>query len=315
MDFPTGSMYKQSLNLENVSSVALLGVKDENLNFLEEHLGVKITVRGYYLTITGEKERVRKSVELIDKLINSLQKGGSLTTSDIEYFLYTKKNKRNIILLPDYVIKPRTENQSRYLEEIEKNAITISIGPAGTGKTYLAVAAAISALLSKKVSRIILARPAVEAGESLGFLPGDYEEKVQPYLIPLYDAIYEMMPSRKIQEYIDNGIIEIAPLAFMRGRNLKDSFVILDEAQNTTHTQMKMFLTRIGEDSKAVITGDVTQIDLPDRTTSGLVELQDILENLEDISFVYLNESDVVRNPVVEKIVRAYKKYEENKSK
>lgn len=308
-------MYKQSLNLENVSSVALLGVKDENLNFLEEHLGVKIIIRGSLLTITGEKERVHKSIDLINKLINSLQKGGSLTTSDIEYFLYTKKNKRNIILLPDYVIKPRTENQSRYLEEMERNVITISIGPAGTGKTYLAVASAISALLSKKVSRIILARPAVEAGESLGFLPGDYEEKVQPYLIPLYDAIYEMMPSRKIQEYVDNGIIEIAPLAFMRGRNLKDSFVILDEAQNTTHTQMKMFLTRIGENSKAVITGDVTQIDLPDRTTSGLVELQDILENLGDISFVYLNESDVVRNPVVEKIVRAYKKYEENKNK
>jgi phosphate starvation-inducible PhoH-like protein len=308
-------MYKQSLNLENVSEVALLGVKDENLNFLEEHLGVKITIRGSLLTITGERERVRKSMDLINKLINSLQKGGSLTTSDIEYFLYTKKNKRNIILLPDYVIKPRTENQSRYLEEIEKNAITISIGPAGTGKTYLAVASAISALLSKKVSRIILARPAVEAGESLGFLPGDYEEKVQPYLIPLYDAIYEMMPSRKIQEYMDNGIIEIAPLAFMRGRNLKDSFVILDEAQNTTHTQMKMFLTRIGENSKAVITGDITQIDLPDRTTSGLVELRDILENLGDISFVYLNESDVVRNPVVEKIVRAYQKYEEKKSK
>ncbi len=308
-------MYKQSLNLENVSSVALLGVKDENLNFLEEHLGVKITIRGSLLTITGERERVRKSMDLMNKLINSLQKGGSLTTSDIEYFLYTKKNKRNIILLPDYVIKPRTENQSRYLEEIEKNAITISIGPAGTGKTYLAVASAISALLSKKVSRIILARPAVEAGESLGFLPGDYEEKVQPYLIPLYDAIYEMMQARKIQEYVDNGIIEIAPLAFMRGRNLKDSFVILDEAQNTTHTQMKMFLTRIGENSKAVITGDVTQIDLQDITTSGLVELQDILENLEDISFVYLNESDVVRNPVVEKIVRAYQKYEENKGK
>jgi phosphate starvation-inducible PhoH-like protein len=308
-------MFKQSLNLENISGVALLGVKDENLNFLEEHLGVQITVRGSYLTITGEEERVKKSVQLIDKLTKSLQKGGSLTKSDIEYFLYTDKNNKNIILLPDYVIKPRTANQSRYLAEIEKNVITIVIGPAGTGKTYLAVASAISALLSKKVSRIILARPAVEAGESLGFLPGDYEEKVKPYLIPLYDAIYEMMPSRKIQEYMDNGIIEIAPLAFMRGRNLKDSFVILDEAQNTTHTQMKMFLTRIGEGSKAVVTGDITQIDLPNRTISGLIELQDILVNLEDISFVYLNESDVVRNPVVEKIVRAYKKYEENKNR
>ncbi|MEO0293389.1 MAG: PhoH family protein [candidate division WOR-3 bacterium] len=309
-------MIKQSLNLDNIPSIALLGIKDENINFLEKHLGVKITVRGSYLTITGEEERVQKSVTLIEELIKSLEKGSRLTTSDIEYFLYTKNNnKKNIILLPDYVIKPRTSNQSKYLEEIEKNVITIAIGPAGTGKTYLAVASAISALLSKKVSRIILARPAVEAGESLGFLPGDYEEKVRPYLTPLYDAISEMMPARRIQQYMDNNIIEIAPLAFMRGRNLKDSFIILDEAQNTTHTQMKMFLTRIGERSKAVITGDITQIDLPDRTTSGLIELKDILKGLKDISFVYLDESDVVRNPVVEKIVRAYKKYEENKSK
>lgn len=308
-------MFKQSLNLEKISSVALLGVKDENLNFLEEHLGVKITVRGSNLTIAGEKERVNKSINLIDKLAHSLEQGGNLTTSDIKYFLHAKENKKNIILLPDDVIKTRTANQSKYLEEIEKNVITIAIGPAGTGKTYLAVASAISALLSKKVSRIILARPAVEAGESLGFLPGDYEQKVKPYLIPLYDAIYEMLPQKRMQHYMDSGIIEIAPLAFMRGRNLKDSFVILDEAQNTTHTQMKMFLTRIGESSKAVVTGDITQIDLPDKTTSGLIELQDVLEDLDDISFVYLNESDVVRNPVVEKIVRAYKKYEENKNK
>jgi phosphate starvation-inducible PhoH-like protein len=308
-------MFRQSLDLEKISSVALLGVKDENLNFLEEHLGVKIIVRGSKLTIAGEKNRVNKSLELIDKLTKSLEKGGMLTTSDIKNFLHAKENKNNIILLPDHVIKPRTSNQSKYLEEIEDGVITIAIGPAGTGKTYLAVASAISALLSKKVSRIILARPAVEAGESLGFLPGDYEEKVKPYLIPLYDAIYEMMPQRKMQGYMDNGIIEIAPLAFMRGRNLKDSFVILDEAQNTTHTQMKMFLTRIGEGSKAVVTGDITQIDLPDKRTSGLIELQDILTDLADISFVYLNESDVVRNPVVEKIVRAYKKYEENKNK
>ena len=308
-------MFRQSLDLEKTSSVALLGVKDENINFLEEHLGVKITIRGSRLTVAGEKERVNKSLELIEKLTKSLEKGGVLTTSDIKYFLHAKENKNNIILLPDHVIKPRTANQSEYLRGIEENVITIAIGPAGTGKTYLAVASAISALLSKRVSRIILARPAVEAGENLGFLPGDYEEKVKPYLIPLYDAIYEMMPQRKMQGYVDNGIIEIAPLAFMRGRNLKDSFVILDEAQNTTHTQMKMFLTRIGEGSKAVVTGDITQIDLPDKKTSGLIELQDILTNLGDISFVYLNESDVVRNPVVEKIVRAYKKYEENKNK
>ena len=308
-------MFKQSLDLEKVSGVALLGVKDENLDFLEEHLGVKIIVRGSKLTISGEKERVKKSIELIKELTRSLDKGGILTTSDIKYFLHAKEKKNNIILLPDHVIKPRTVNQSKYLGEIEEKVITIAIGPAGTGKTYLAVASAISALLSKKVSRIILARPAVEAGESLGFLPGDYEEKVKPYLIPLYDAIFDMMPQRKIQMYMDNGVIEIAPLAFMRGRNLKDSFVILDEAQNTTHTQMKMFLTRIGEGSKAVVTGDITQIDLPDKTTSGLIELQDILLGLEDISFVYLSEKDVVRNPVVEKVVRAYKRYEENKDK
>ncbi|MEJ2305983.1 MAG: PhoH family protein [candidate division WOR-3 bacterium] len=308
-------MFKQSLDLEKVSGVALLGVKDENLDFLEEHLGVKIIVRGSKLTISGEKERVKKSIELIEELTRSLDKGGILTTSDINYFLHAKEKKNNIILLPDHVIKPRTVNQSKYLGEIEEKVITIAIGPAGTGKTYLAVASAISALLSKKVSRIILARPAVEAGESLGFLPGDYEEKVKPYLIPLYDAIFDMMPQRKIQMYMDNGVIEIAPLAFMRGRNLKDSFVILDEAQNTTHTQMKMFLTRIGEGSKAVVTGDITQIDLPDKTTSGLIELQDILLGLEDISFVYLSEKDVVRNPVVEKVVRAYKRYEENKDK
>ena len=308
-------MFSKSLNLKDVSNVALLGVKDENLNFLEEHLGVKITVRGSKLTIAGEENRVCKSLDVINKLTKSLEKGGNLTTSDIKYFLHSEGNKKNIILLPDDVIKPRTANQSAYLEKIEKQVITIAIGPAGTGKTYLAVASAISALLSKKVSRIILARPAVEAGESLGFLPGDYEEKVKPYLIPLYDAIYEMMPQKKMQQYMDSGIIEIAPLAFMRGRNLKDSFVILDEAQNTTHTQMKMFLTRIGEDSKAVVTGDVTQIDLPDKKTSGLREIQDVLSGLEDISFVYLNENDVVRNPVVEKIVRAYKEYEENKNK
>lgn len=308
-------MFQQSISLGKVSGVALLGVKDENINFLEEHLGVRMTVRGSRITIRGEKDKVNKSIDIIGRLKKSLKKGGKVTTSDIEYFLNTEENKRSIILLPDEVIKPKTANQAKYLESMEEKVITIAIGPAGTGKTYLAVASAISALLSKRVSRIILARPAVEAGENLGFLPGDYEEKVKPYLIPLYDAIYEMIPSRKIQKYMDEGIIEIAPLAFMRGRNLKDSFVILDEAQNTTHMQMKMFLTRIGKNSKAVVTGDVTQIDLPDRKTSGLVELQDVLGDLPDISFVYLNGSDVVRNPVVEKIVRAYQKYEKNKNK
>jgi len=308
-------VFEQTLTLKDISPIALLGVKDENITFLEEHLGIRITVRGSHLTIRGQKERVNKSVNLISELTKSLEDGGRLTTRDIEYYLYAKKDRKNIILLPDKVIKPKTANQVDYLEKIENQMLTIVIGPAGTGKTYLAVASAISALLSKEVKRIILARPAVEAGESLGFLPGDYEEKVKPYLRPLYDAIYEMLPQKRIQNYMDNGIIEIAPLAFMRGRNLKDSFVILDEAQNTTHNQMKMFLTRIGEGSKAVVTGDITQIDLPSSKTSGLIEVQNILKSIEGISFVYLTAVDVVRNPVVEKIVRAYKTYEERKNK
>ncbi len=308
-------MFEQSLTIKNISPIALLGVRDENLAFLQERLGVRITARGPQLTIKGQKERVHKSVSLIEELTKVLENGGRLTTKDIEYYLYAKKDNENIIVLPDKVIKPRTANQTRYLDAIEKHIVTIAIGPAGTGKTYLAVASAISALLSGEVLRIILARPAVEAGESLGFLPGDYEEKVKPYLRPLYDAIYEMLPQKKMHNYMDNGIIEIAPLAFMRGRNLKDSFIILDEAQNTTHIQMKMFLTRMGEDSRVVITGDITQIDLSPSKTSGLVEIQYILKDIEGVSFVYLNAHDVVRHPAVEKIVRAYKKYEDGKDK
>jgi len=308
-------MFEQSITIKNISPMALLGVKDENLAFFEERLGIRITVRGPKLTIKGHKDRVNKSISLIEELIKILGNGGQLTTKDIEYYLYAKNKKQNIIVLPDKVIKPRTANQTKYLEAIEKHVITIAIGPAGTGKTYLAVASAISALLSGEVARIILARPAVEAGESLGFLPGDYEEKVKPYLRPLYDAIYEMLPQKKIHNYIDNGIIEIAPLAFMRGRNLKDSFIILDEAQNTTHIQMKMFITRMGEGSRSVVTGDITQIDLPPSKSSGLVEIQSILKGIEGVSFMYLTAFDVVRHPVVEKIVRAYKKYEDGKDK
>lgn len=308
-------MFEQSITIKNISPMALLGVKDENLAFLEEHLGIRITARGPKLTIRGHKDRVNKSISLIEELIKVLGNGGQLTTKDIEYYLYAKNKKQNIIVLPDKVIKPRTANQTKYLEAIEKHVITIAIGPAGTGKTYLAVASAISALLSGEVERIILARPAVEAGESLGFLPGDYEEKVKPYLRPLYDAIYEMLPQKKIHNYMDNGIIEIAPLAFMRGRNLKDSFIILDEAQNTTHIQMKMFITRMGEGSRSVVTGDITQIDLPPSKSSGLVEIQSILKGIEGVSFIYLTAFDVVRHPVVEKIVCAYKKYEDGKDK
>lgn len=309
-------MFEQSVVIKDIPPRALLGVGDENLTFLETHLGVSISVRGPQMTIKGKKERVNKSIALINKLKRELKKGGGqLTTRDIEYFIYAKNGKENIIVLPDEVIKPRTLNQSRYLKSIENHRIVCAIGPAGTGKTYLAVASAISSLLSGEVSRIVLARPAVEAGESLGFLPGDYEEKVKPYLRPLYDALFEMLPKDKMRKYTEEGIIEIAPLAFMRGRNLSNSFIILDEAQNTTHLQMKMFLTRMGKGSKAVINGDITQIDLPSRETSGLVEIQKILKEIDEISFIYLTSVDVVRNPVVEKIVKAYKKYDEEKNK
>jgi len=308
-------MFEQKVNVKDIPPMALLGVKDENLAFLEDRLSVKIIARGPQLTIRGEEERVKKSINIINELTKVLKNGGQLTTKDIEYYLYAKNKNENIIVLPDKLIKPRTENQTKYLQAIEKHMVTIAIGPAGTGKTYLAVASAISALLSGEVMRIILARPAVEAGESLGFLPGDYEEKVKPYLRPLYDAIYEMLPQKKIHGYMDNGIIEIAPLAFMRGRNLNDSFIILDEAQNTTHIQMKMFLTRMGEGSRSVVTGDITQIDLPSSKTSGLIEIQSILKDIDGVCFIYLTEFDVVRHPVVEKIVRAYKKYEDGKNK
>ena len=308
-------MFEQKVTVKDIPPMALLGVKDENLTFLEDRLDVKIIARGPQLTIRGEKERVKKSIVLLKELTKVLKNGGQLTTKDIEYYLYAKNRNENLIVLPDKLIKPRTKNQTKYLQAIEKHMVTIAIGPAGTGKTYLAVASAISALLSGEVMRIILARPAVEAGESLGFLPGDYEEKVKPYLRPLYDAIYEMLPQKKIHNYMDNGIIEIAPLAFMRGRNLNDSFIILDEAQNTTHIQMKMFLTRMGEGSRSVVTGDITQIDLPLSKTSGLIEIQSILKDINGVCFIYLNEFDVVRHPVVEKIVRAYKKYEDGKNK
>ncbi len=212
-------------------------------------------------------------------------------------------------------IVPRTETQKEYIDAIKENDMVIGIGPAGTGKTYLAMAMAINALLKKQVSRIILARPAVEAGERLGFLPGDLQEKINPYLRPLYDALFDMMETEKASGLIDQGIIEIAPLAFMRGRTLNDSFIILDEAQNTTSEQMKMFLTRLGFNSKTVITGDITQIDLPEGKTSGLIEIKKILTTIKELQFVYFSERDVVRHRLVKKIIKAYEKFEKGRNK
>jgi len=255
-----------------------------------------ISAKGYNL----KPEDIRYAV-------NSIASGSETSLKDLFLNNIPVSSKRRFII-------PKTETQRLYIDAIKKYDIVIGIGPAGTGKTYLAMAMAINALLKKQISRIVLARPAIEAGEKLGFLPGDLYEKVNPYLRPLYDALFDMMEAEKAAKLIESGVIEIAPLAFMRGRTLNDSFIILDEAQNTTSEQMKMYLTRLGFNSKTVITGDVTQIDLPSGKTSGLIEITKILEDIEDISFVHFSDKDVVRHKLVQKIVKAYEKYEKRSS-
>ncbi len=291
----------------------VFGKYEENLSFLEEELNVKIVHRGEIIKVIGEKENVDIAINKITNILKNIESDDFLNPSDLKMFMSSELKKEDEIFLPKKTIKPKTEMQKIYLKAIEKNIITFAIGPAGTGKTYLAVASALKELLSRKFSRIILTRPAVEAGESLGFLPGSFIEKVDPYLRPLYDALFDMLPNEKVSKYIDTGVIEIAPLAFMRGRTLNDAFIILDEAQNTTHTQLKMLLTRLGENSKAVVTGDITQIDLPSSVISGLVEVQKILKGLDGVEFIYLTNEDVVRNEYVRKIVERYEKFEQNK--
>ncbi|MBO8168829.1 MAG: PhoH family protein [Thermoanaerobacteraceae bacterium] len=314
---------------DNSTAAKLFGKYDENLKVIEENCEAKIVARGNEILITGTPEMVDNAVALFGQLIKIVESGTLIDVGTINYMAKmlqkTKEGKQpqlqqkgKRVELADtlseiiYVtsrgkqIKPKTAGQKDYITAIKSHDIVFGIGPAGTGKTYLAVVMAVRALRNKEVQRIILARPAVEAGEKLGFLPGDLQEKVNPYLRPLYDGLYDVLGREIAQKYMEKNIIEIAPLAYMRGRTLEDSFIILDEAQNTTSEQMKMFLTRIGTGSKVVITGDITQIDLPKGAYSGLVEAQNVLSGVEGIAFHYLTEVDVVRHPLVQKIIQAY---------
>lgn len=294
--------------------LTLAGVNDENLVELAKQTGAKIGLRGDTLTMSGTQDAVNRATSIAQRMIDTARQQMPLTADDVLRMSIEAPRDGNgaedtmRIVLPGMrkIIQPKTNGQAEYLKLILENDIVVGIGPAGTGKTYLAVAAAVDALARKRVRRIILARPAVEAGESLGFLPGDLQAKVDPYLRPLYDALEDMMPQERVQKAIETRTIEIAPLAYMRGRTLADAFVILDEAQNATNLQMKMFLTRLGVNSKAVITGDKTQIDLPRREESGLVQIERILPGIEGIGFHYLTDSDVVRHRLVREIIRAY---------
>jgi phosphate starvation-inducible protein PhoH and related proteins len=303
--------------------VALLGQRDELLKLVESAFDSEIRVRGNEITITGEEQDAERVALLFEELLALLTQGHGLTTESVGKTIDMIKEDltRPSQVLGDVIlttrgraIAPKTLGQKRYVDAIRRNTVTFSIGPAGTGKTYLAVAAAVKALQDREVSRIILTRPAVEAGERLGFLPGTLYEKIDPYLKPLYDALYDMMEAEASQRLMERGTIEVAPLAFMRGRSLNDSFIILDEAQNTTPEQMKMFLTRLGFGSKAVVNGDVTQIDLPSGNRSGLVVVEQILTGIEGIQFVQLGARDVVRHRIVQEIVEAYRTHGERRA-
>jgi phosphate starvation-inducible PhoH-like protein len=297
----------------------LFGTRDENIKLLEKEFGVRVNLRGEHLKINGTRADIAKAAKLIEYLLESIRSShGELGRLDLLCLINNFKKKREPTQEPDLNITqhvsrskqigPKTKGQREYVEAIKKYDIVFGIGPAGTGKTYLAMACAVEALNKQEVRRIILTRPAIEAGESLGFLPGDMYEKISPYLRPLYDAIYDMMEAERIEKYLETGIIEVAPLAYMRGRTLNDAFIILDEAQNCTAEQMKMFLTRLGFDSKAVITGDLTQSDLPDGRPIGLLQAQDILKPIEGIKFIYFTGFDVVRHALVQRIIEAYDK-------
>ncbi|HEX9919943.1 MAG TPA: PhoH family protein, partial [Candidatus Methylomirabilis sp.] len=301
----------------------LFGINDEYLRLIEDSLRVQLLLRNGVLTLVGSSSAVDKASQAISNLTSLLQEGKSLTPADIKAALrlsevgeketFQKFFSEVIEVSPKKrPVRPKSLGQKRYIDAIRQYDMVLGIGPAGTGKTYLAMAMAVSSFLKKEISRIILTRPAVEAGEKLGFLPGTLYEKINPYLRPLYDALYDMMESERVSRLLEMGTIEIAPLAFMRGRTLNDSFIVLDEAQNTTSEQMKMFLTRLGFSSKAVITGDITQVDLPAGKVSGLIEVQSILKEVEGIKFVYLTEEDVIRHELVQRVVRAYESYQQS---
>jgi phosphate starvation-inducible PhoH-like protein len=309
--------------LSDRSLQLLFGPLDENIRFLENLFGVTIQTRDSSLNIEGEEADVEALGKILVDFSSLVDKGHSITNGDLKsafkqiaedaaLSLHDFFPKMQLLTTGKRQVTPKSLNQRRYIEAIRSNDVVFGIGPGGTGKTFLAVAMAITYLLEKSVSRIVLTRPAVEAGEKLGFLPGDIEEKINPYLRPLYDSLHILLDIEKIQRYMEDGTIEIAPLAFMRGRTLSDAFIILDEAQNTTSEQMKMFLTRIGMRSKAVITGDVTQIDLPLGRNSGLVEARNILGDVEGLAFCYFNENDVVRHHLVRLIIKAYQQHAEN---
>lgn len=299
----------------------LFGNFDENIRIIESSLNVDVLLREGNIVFIGQSKNVEKTIEFINELYKNFQKGKTLDKQSITYAisLLNEGNKEQLEDLEDTIavtkkgreVKPKTMGQKHYINLIRNNDITLGVGPAGTGKTYLAVAMAVRAFKKDEISRIILTRPAVEAGESLGFLPGDLKEKVDPYLRPLYDALFDMLGDEKCAKYLERGIIEVAPLAFMRGRTLENAFIILDEAQNTTPEQMKMFLTRLGFGSKAVVTGDLTQIDLPSKTKSGLIQAMEVLKDVDGVGINKFTEKDVVRHELVQRIIRAYEKFDE----
>ncbi|HOQ07675.1 MAG TPA: PhoH family protein [Clostridiales bacterium] len=316
--------FEKILELQRVEHViSLFGNFDENVRIIEDGLNVRLISGDRGIRITGNSGNVEKAYAVLEKLVSVIEQGEELTRQKVRYFVdlaaegMTDKiagysDDHICVTARGRHIRSKTHGQKKYVQAIRDNTVVFGIGPAGTGKTFLAVAMAVNAFKDKQVSRIVLTRPAVEAGEKLGFLPGDMQNKVDPYLRPLYDALHEIMGAESYHKYLEKGMIEVAPLAYMRGRTLDDSFIILDEAQNTTPEQMKMFLTRIGFGSKAVVTGDITQIDLPRDKKSGLKEVIKILKGVEGIEFIWLTEKDVVRHELVQRIIKAYDEYDQN---
>jgi phosphate starvation-inducible protein PhoH and related proteins len=313
---------RRTLTLDNDVAAELAGSGDSVLRALRERTASKVHLRGNMLTLEGENEEMDQAAKLVDEMVELIESGNDVEPATVDSVTNAiQSSRRPAEMLNDVVwhnrntrVVPKTVNQKHYVDSIRENTVTFGIGPAGTGKTFLAVAMAAASLIEGEVQRIILTRPAVEAGESLGFLPGDLQAKVDPYLRPLFDALYDMLDPDRVNGYFDRGVIEVAPLAFMRGRTLNDAFVILDEAQNTTPEQMKMFLTRLGFNSKMVVTGDVTQIDLPRDNKSGLVVVREILEGIDDVNFVKFGGADVVRHRLVQRIVAAYGEHDERET-
>ena len=320
-------VFEQSISVDRMEhAVSLFGSFDENVKTIEKEYNGNVISRGSELKVTGDVEKVNKATRAINGLLTLINKGEALSGQNVRYVISLVNEGAEeklsemtgdciCVTAKGKPVKPKTLGQKKYIEAIKNNTITLGAGPAGTGKTYLAVAMAVTAFRAKEVNRIILTRPAVEAGEKLGFLPGDLQQKVDPYLRPLYDALFDMLGAESFQKYQERGSIEVAPLAYMRGRTLDDSFIILDEAQNTTKEQMKMFLTRLGFNSKMVVTGDITQIDLPDGKKSGLTQAMRILKNIPDIAINEFTEKDVVRHKLVQDIIKAYEKSEEGRKR